>query len=191
MIDTLEGLRAAVRAGQGFRYVFFWSHRAAGDGRLTAACLSQWWPCAFTLDGVAYTSAEQWMMASKARLFGDEATLAAILATDDPSAVKKLGRAVRGFDEARWRPACFELVTRGNVAKFGQDPALKEFLLGTGDAVLVEASPLDAVWGIGVAATDEGADDPLRWKGENLLGFALMRAREALRGGGAGTSRPA
>jgi ribA/ribD-fused uncharacterized protein len=185
MIDTLEGLRDAARAGQGFRYVFFWSHRPEADGRLTAACLSQWWPCAFTLDGVAYASAEQWMMASKARLFGDEETLAAILATHDPAMVKKLGRAVRGFDEARWRSTCFDLVTRGNVAKFSQDPALGEFLLGTGDAVLAEASPTDRVWGIGLAAVDERAADPLRWEGENLLGFALMRARQALRSGSA------
>lgn len=185
MIDTLEGLRDAARAGQSFRYEFFWTHHPAADGRVTAACLSQWWPCAFTLDGAAYTSTEQWMMAGKARLFGDEGTLAAILATDDPAEVKKLGRAVRGFDEARWRAVRFKLVTRGNVAKFAQDPALKDFLLGTGDAVLVEASPFDAVWGIGLGATSQGADDPLCWEGENLLGFALMRARRALREGAA------
>lgn len=183
MIDNLEDLRAAVRAGQTFRYLFFWGHHPSPDGRITAACLSQWWACAFTVDGVAYSSTEQWMMAGKARLFGDEATLAAILATNDPAVVKKLGRTVRGFDEARWRATCFELVTRGNVAKFSQDPSLKAFLLGTGEAVLVEASPFDAVWGIGLGAAIEGADDPLRWEGENLLGFALMRAREALRTG--------
>jgi len=101
MIDDLEGLRAAVRAGQTFRYEFFWGHHPSPDGRITAACLSQWWACAFTLDGVGYTSTEQWMMAGKARLFGDETTLAAILATNDPAVVKKLGRTVRGFDEAR------------------------------------------------------------------------------------------
>ncbi|MDB4927719.1 MAG: hypothetical protein JWM10_203 [Myxococcaceae bacterium] len=182
MIDNVEALRAAVRAGQTFRYELFWGHHPAPGGRVTAACLSQWWACAFTLDGVAYASTEQWMMAGKARLFGDEAALAAILAADDPAAVKKLGRTVRGFDEARWRAECFALVTRGNVAKFGQDPALKAFLLGTGDAVLVEASPFDDVWGIGLGVADEAAADPLRWEGENLLGFALMRARETLRG---------
>lgn len=183
MIDNLEDLRVAVQAGQTFRYVLFWGHHPSPDGRVTAACLSQWWPCSFTLDGVTYSSTEQWMMAGKARLFGDEETLAAMLATDDPAVVKKLGRKVRGFDEARWRSECFELVTRGNIAKFSQDEALREFLLGTGDAVLVEASPFDAVWGIGLGAAIEGATDPLRWEGENLLGFALMRAREALHAG--------
>jgi ribA/ribD-fused uncharacterized protein len=169
MIDTLEALRAAVRAGQAFRYELFWAHHPSPDGRTTAACLSPWWACDFTLDGVAYTSTEQWTMAGKARLFGDGVTLAAILATDDPAVAKKLGLGVRGFDEARWRSACFELVTRGNVAKFAQDPSL------------VEASPFDDVWGSGLGAAVEGATDPLRWEGENLLGFALMRAREALR----------
>jgi len=183
MIDTLEDLRAAVRAGQTFRYVLFWGHHPSADGRVTAACLSQWWPCSFVIDGVTYSSTEQWMMAGKARLFGDEETLAAILATSDPSAVKKLGRKVQGFDEERWRSERFELVTRGNIAKFTQDEALRDFLLQTGDAVLVEASPFDAVWGIGLGASAEGATDPLCWKGENLLGFALMRAREALRTG--------
>jgi ribA/ribD-fused uncharacterized protein len=184
MIDTVESLRAAVQAGRAFRYVLFWGHHPAADGRVTAACLSQWWACRFTLDGVDYTSAEQWMMAGKARLFGDDEALAAMLATDDPAVVKKLGRTVRGFDAARWRAECEALVTRGNVAKFSQDPALKAFLLGTGDAVLVEASPFDAVWGIGLGVADEAATDPLRWEGENLLGFALMRARHQLRAEG-------
>jgi ribA/ribD-fused uncharacterized protein len=179
MIDTLEGLRDAARAGQGFRYVFFWSHRPEADGRLTAACLSQWWPCAFTLDGVAYASSKP--RTARPSFF----TIAGSCVARIAAMVKKLGRAVRGFDEARWRSTCFDLVTRGNVAKFSQDPALGEFLLGTGDAVLAEASPTDRVWGIGLAAVDERAADPLRWEGENLLGFALMRARQALRSGSA------
>lgn len=180
MIDNVEALRAAVRAGQRFEYVFFWGHHSDG-GPLTEKCLSQWWPCRFAVDGVTYTSAEQWMMAGKARLFGDHETLAAILAETDPKRVKALGRTVRGFDPERWGEACFELVTRGNVAKFSQNPPLRSFLLGTGEKVLVEASPLDAIWGIGLGAADERARDPLRWEGVNLLGFALMRARAAIR----------
>ena len=182
MLDSLEALRAAVRAGQRFEYVFFWVHRS-DDGPLTAKCLSQWWPCRFTLEGREYTSTEQWMMAGKARLFGDDDTLTAIMAESEPGKVKALGRKVRGFDPERWAGACFDLVTRGNIAKFSQDPDLRAFLLGTGERVLVEASPLDAIWGIGLGAEDERASDPLRWEGQNLLGFALMRAREAIREG--------
>ena len=183
MIDNVEALRAAVRDGQSFRYELFWGHRPSADGRIDAKCLSQWWACSFVVDGVTYSSTEQWMMAGKARLFGDAETLAEILAVSDPGVVKKLGRKVRGFDEERWVAARFELVTRGNIEKFGQDARLRGFLLKTGDAVLVEASPFDSVWGIALGASDERATDPLRWEGLNLLGFALMRAREHLRNG--------
>lgn len=182
MIDTVEALRAAVRDGQTFRYEFFWGHRPSPDGRVTSQCLSQWWACRFVVDGVTYSSTEQWMMAGKARLFGDAEALAEILSETDPAKVKKLGRTVRGFDEARWEEARSELVTRGNVEKFSQDPKLRGFLLNTGDAILVEASPYDTVWGIGLRAEDARAKDPTTWQGLNLLGFALMRARERLRG---------
>jgi ribA/ribD-fused uncharacterized protein len=174
----LAELRARVREGERFTYLLFWGHRAKAT--LGPSCLSQWWPCRFSVDGQRYTSAEQWMMAEKARLFGDGATLAEILAADDPAAVKKLGRKVRGYDDARWAAARFDAVVRGSEAKFGQDDALRGFLVKTAPRVLVEASPMDRVWGIGMAAKDPRAEDPTAWEGENLLGFALMRARDAL-----------
>lgn len=183
MIDDVTALRAAVERGETFRYRFFWQPSGAPEGPLDDSCLSQWWLSPFTVDGVAYSTAEQWMMAGKARLFGDDEVLAQILATHDPKAVKKLGRAVRGFDEPTWRAHRDALVTRGNVEKFGQIAALRAYLLGTGDDVLVEASPLDRICGIGLAARDDDALDPRRWQGSNLLGFALMRARAALRAG--------
>jgi ribA/ribD-fused uncharacterized protein len=133
------------------------------------------------VDGVTYPTAEHWMMAGKARLFGDDAALARILGAPQPGAAKKLGRQVRGFDEDTWIRHRWDLVVDGNVAKFGQDTALREYLLGTGSRVLVEASPLDRVWGIGLAADDERTADPASWRGLNLLGFALMEARERLR----------
>jgi len=119
-------------------------------------------------------------MAGKARLFGDEAAVEPILAARTPAEAKNLGRLVHGFDEAAWDAARFELVVRGNVAKFGQDPALRAYLLGTGNRVLVEASPRDRVWGIGLGAANERATDPAQWRGRNLLGFALMEARARL-----------
>jgi ribA/ribD-fused uncharacterized protein len=160
----------------------FWGHQPQPDGSVGKGVLSQWWPCRFTVDGVDYASAEHWMMAGKARLFGDEASVPPILAARTPAEAKSLGRLVRGFDEERWAAERFELVVRGNVAKFGQDPALRAYLLGTGGRVLVEASPRDRVWGIGLGAAHEAATDPARWRGENLLGFALMEARARLAG---------
>lgn len=120
------------------------------------------------------------MTAEKARLFGDEAALERGLAKDDPAAAKAAGRGVLGFDEAMWRRHRFEVVVRGNQAKFTQHAALRAFLVGTGDRVLVEASPVDAIWGIGLAVDDPRAQDPARWLGLNLLGFALMQVRETL-----------
>ncbi|MEV8095458.1 NADAR family protein [Kitasatospora sp. NPDC085879] len=177
---TREQLTALVEAGARPKYLLFWGHRPEPDGRIGAGSLSQWWPGEFTVDGVAYRSAEHWMMAGKARLFGDGETLARILAAATPGEAKKLGRLVRGFDEVRWAAERFELVVAGNVAKFGQDEALRAYLLGTAQRVLVEASPLDRLWGIGLAADNERATRPHEWRGLNLLGFALMEARARL-----------
>ena len=90
---------------------------------------------------------------------------------------------MRGFDDAVWQRERYGIVVEGSVHKFASDPALRAYLLCTGDRVLVEASPLDRIWGIGLAADDERALDPARWRGLNLLGFALMEARERLRRG--------
>jgi ribA/ribD-fused uncharacterized protein len=132
------------------------------------------------VDGVDYPSAEHYMMAAKARLSSDAVAAAQILAAPHPGAAKALGRQVRGFDEQRWAEHRFEVVVAGNIAKFGQHPQLRGFLASTGSRVLVEASPRDRVWGIGLAAGDERAASPARWPGLNLLGFALMEVRQQL-----------
>lgn len=179
-VGSQEALIRAVRAGARVGYLHFWGHRPRPDGRIGASCLSQWWPAPFTVDGVAYATAEHWMMAAKARLFEDAAAERAALSAGHPAEAKKAGRLVRGFDEAVWARERFRIVVEGSVHKFGAHPELLAYLLGTGDRVLVEASPVDRVWGIGLAADDEAAMDPERWRGPNLLGFALMEARERL-----------
>ncbi|MFI1381091.1 NADAR family protein [Embleya sp. NPDC020886] len=161
------------------KYVFFWGHREPLDG-VDSSCLSQWYPSPFTVDDVTYRTAEHWMMAGKARMFDDADAERRVLAAAHPKAAKAIGRQVRGFDERRWLDERFELIVRGNVAKFGQHPAMGAFLLGTGRRVLVEASPVDRIWGIGLAADDERAGDPELWRGSNLLGFALMETRARL-----------
>jgi ribA/ribD-fused uncharacterized protein len=176
-----EELAALTRRGARPKYLMFWGHRPEREGSVGASCLSQWWPSVVTVDGIAYATAEHWMMAGKARLFGDEEAAARVVAARSPGEAKKLGRQVRGFREDVWVRHRAALVVEGNVAKFGQEPGLGGFLLGTGSRVLVEASPLDRIWGIGLAADDERAADPEQWRGLNLLGFALMEARERLR----------
>jgi ribA/ribD-fused uncharacterized protein len=178
----LKSLRRASAAGAKLKYRCFWGHKPPKERGLSDSVFSQWWACRFLVEGQVYASAEQYMMAAKARLFGDDETRARILATADPGRAKALGRQVRGFDEETWVAWRCDLVVRGNLAKFAQNPALQHYLLATKDHILVEASPVDRIWGIGMAATHEHADNPLPWRGLNLLGFALMKTRAILRG---------
>ncbi|MBK9448948.1 MAG: NADAR family protein [Bacteroidetes bacterium] len=162
-------------------YLFFWGHRPENNGSIGKGCLSQWWESPFALDGVAYASAEHWMMACKARLFGDDVMLKQILHAKTPADAKKLGRKVHNFDSRRWDAQKYAFVLQGNLLKFGQHANLRAFLLGTGDKILVEASPYDNIWGIGLSVDAPGVQDPANWQGENLLGFALMETRDLLR----------
>ena len=170
--------------GERLRYVFFWGHQAKKNGETGKACFSQWYEAPFTLNDVVYPTAEHYMMAEKARLFDDHATLAKILAAGTPALAKKLGREIQGFDEKRWQARRFDAVVEGNLAKFSQNAALSDYLLTTGDRVLVEASPVDPVWGIGMAEDHPQAEDPQAWLGLNLLGFALMDVRQQLKQSG-------
>ncbi|WP_312871597.1 NADAR family protein [Amycolatopsis acididurans] len=160
-------------------YLYFWGHEPAGNG-VGPTCLSQWWPAEFVVGGRAYPTAEHFMMSEKALLFGDADIAGQILRTTDPKEAKALGRQISGFDESRWEQRRFEIVVEGNLAKFTQHPTLRDFLLGTRDAVLVEASPEDRIWGIGLAAHDARVVDPDTWPGLNLLGLALMAVRSRL-----------
>lgn len=178
-VNDIDSLRAAVASGDAVRFVHFWGHRIDPRG-IGPTCMSQWYPAGFVADGIQYPTAEHWMMAGKARLFGDEEMLQRILSATTPKQAKSLGRKVRGFDSATWDAHRVPIVVEGNIHKFSGNPTLRRFLLGTGDAVLVEASPYDRIWGIGLSASAPGADDPAAWRGLNLLGFALMDVREAL-----------
>lgn len=175
---TREELIAAIRDGHKFQYLFFWGHRQSKSGEIGSSCCSQWFPVGFELNGVYYRTAEHYMMAEKARLFGDDAIASQIIEAATPNEAKKLGRKVRGFDNGKWKEARFDIVVRGNTAKFSQNPRLKAWLLGTAPLLLVESSPVDPIWGIGLHRDDPAASDPLRWNGLNLLGFALTFVRD-------------
>lgn len=164
------------------KHLFFWGHTPNRPGTVGAECLSQWYPAPFEVDGIRFATAEHCMMWGKAQLFGDEQAAARIVAAGHPKEAKDLGRTIRKFDEDTWVAERVAIVTAGNVEKFRQNPDLLAFLLATGERVLVEASPMDRIWGIGLAADDERAQDPARWRGQNLLGEALMAARKTLRG---------
>lgn len=155
-------------------------HKTKAD-HVTKTCFSQWFPSEFQdEDGNTYRSAEHYMMVKKAELFGDHEMAKKILECSIPAKAKAYGRQVTGFDQAKWDRSKFDIVVDGNMLKFSQDAAMKEFLLNTGNRVLVEASPVDRIWGIGLAVDHEHAENPSHWRGENLLGFALMKVRNQL-----------
>lgn len=180
MIYEWEALCRAYEAGKRFKYLFFWGHTPPADGIVNQSCLSQWWPCRFEVDGVTYSCTEQYMMAEKARLFGDEAMLALIMAAAHPKEMKAFGRAISPFDEQLWNASSYEIVRRGNAAKFTQNEELRHYLLGTGRRILVEASPRDRIWGIGMGKSNPDAEHPPKWRGRNKLGFALTQVRDEL-----------
>lgn len=179
---TRDRLIRHLDEGHSVDFLFFWGHTPKKPDAVDKSCFSQWFPRAFVIDGVEYESAEHWMMAEKARLFRDDEALAGVLSSTSPAEAKAWGRKVKGFDAGAWSAACSEAVVRGNVAKFSADDDLRTFLLGTGESVIVEASPRDRIWGIGMGASNPDARIPSRWRGKNLLGFALMEARSRIRG---------
>ncbi|WP_375069483.1 NADAR family protein [Stenotrophomonas lactitubi] len=175
----LHDLQRRQADGEHLRYLCFWGHQPPRTG-VAASCFSQWYDAGFNIDGVHYPTAEHFMMAGKARLFGATDILEQVLASRTPDKVKALGRKIEGFDEALWAQARYALVVEGNRAKFSQNAALGDFLRATEDQVLVEASPVDFVWGIGLAKDHAHAHNPAQWRGLNLLGFALMDVRDAM-----------
>ncbi len=177
---TAKMITERFNCGEEMEFIFFWGHTST-PGKIRKSCCSQWYPCEFEVDGQKYFTTEQFMMAQKALLFKDQETYEKIMAANDPKDFKALGRTVRGFDEYLWNEHKFEIVVKGNEAKFGQNPELLEYLLSTGDKILVEASPFDGIWGVKLPIEDSCIQNPNLWRGENLLGFAIMEARDILR----------
>ncbi len=188
---TVSRLIAETDAGRQHRYVCFWHE---GEG-FANRVFSQWYAGKpFTVNGRRYVTAEQYMMSEKALLFRDLYTYALIMAEPGPEACKKLGRQVQGFDADQWNGALREIIFHGNVGKFTSSPALRRALTDTGDAVLVEASPYDAIYGAGLREGELLNPDgtlkvpPRCWRdpktgaqATNHLGFVLMGVRDLLR----------
>jgi ribA/ribD-fused uncharacterized protein len=151
-------------------YIFFYG-----------SCFSQWAMRDIEIDGIVYNCCEQAMMADKASLFGDDYAKKMIMASKNPAEQKKWGRKVKNFNKDKWEPIARNIVLKANYAKFTQHEDLKKFLLATGDKIIVEASPTDCIWGIGVYCDDPGITDPVNWRGTNWLGEAIMKVRDVLR----------
>jgi len=177
---TVSELITQLDSGRSLEFLYFWKDTPKIAGTIDSSCLSNWYPAVFTIDDIEYPTVEHYMMAEKARLFKDDNIHAQILKSNTPREAKNLGRTISGFNSRLWNKHRMTIVIAGNFAKFSQHQELKGFLIHTHPAVLVEASPYDRIWGIGLKADDPSAKDPFSWQGENLLGFALMEVRDLL-----------
>lgn len=177
----LNNLISDYTAGKNLEYIYFWGHHPKKDGGISKSCFSQWWKSSFNVGHVKYLFMEQYMMAEKARLFGDKEIEEKIMSCNNPNEIKGLGRKVRNFDEEIWNNIKYSIVVNGNYNKFIQNEKLKTFLISTEDKILVEASPYDNVWGIQMSEEDVDIKNPKLWRGENLLGFALMEVRNEIK----------
>jgi len=142
---------------------------------------SQWAMRDIEIDGTTYNCNEQYMMAEKARLFNDEDSLKKIMNASKPSDQKFQGRKVKNFDKYKWEAIARDVVYKANLAKFTQHEDGKKQLLGSGDKIIVEASPYDCIWGVGLRATDPKILDSNNWRGTNWLGEAIMKVRENIK----------
>ena len=161
-------------------FVFFWGHTSKNN-QISKCCLSQFWPCQFKSNNIEYCCAEQFMMSEKAKLFKDEASYQLILKETSQPKIKQLGRLIKNFNEDEWNKNKIKIVVQGNILKFTQNEELKNFLLQTGNKILVEASPKDRIWGIGLDENDPNSKNPIKWRGQNLLGFSLMEVRDIIK----------
>lgn len=159
-------------------YLHFWKPELNANNKF---CLGQWQISEFSVDVEDYNCAEQYMMAEKARLFEDEEIEKQIMETSDPKKMKDLGKKVKNFNQKIWDKVKYSIVLNGNYYKFSQNSEMRNFLLSTGDKILVEASPLDTIWGIGLSEQNINSENPIAWKGKNLLGFVLMELRDELK----------
>ena len=162
-------------------FIFFWGHTPSKNGEITETCLSQWWQCSFMENGIVFCCAEQYMMYKKAILFDDFEHAIKILNTVEPKKIKELGRQVNNFDEGLWSKHKERIVIQGNILKYSQNVKLRDYLCSTKDKILVEASPYDKIWGVGLKKESANISTPQKWKGLNLLGFILMDVRDRLK----------
>ncbi|KZN65006.1 NADAR family protein [Pseudoalteromonas luteoviolacea] len=179
MIDNNAALLAYIEQGNSPKFIYFWGHQKPKHG-VSKSCFSQWFDTPFTDANNRFATAEHYMMFAKATLFNDLDVAAKVLASESPKEAKKLGRQVKNFDEQLWNAERFNIVVKANQLKFEQNPELKAYLLDTSNSVIVEASPVDKIWGVGLSEDNPLISDPKNWQGLNLLGYALMVVRDKL-----------
>lgn len=186
---SVAWLQAKQDKNEKAKFLFFWGHTKNHNEEVGNFCFSQWYESSFVIDNVVYLTTEHWMMAEKARLFKDEEVYQKIIKCNSPGEAKELGRQVKNFNEEQWKKYRYEIVKIGNIHKFTQNKKIGEYLLNTNTRVLVEASPVDTIWGIGLTKESELSKDVYSWRGLNLLGFVLMETRDYLNKNGFDVSK--
>jgi ribA/ribD-fused uncharacterized protein len=176
----VEWVKKKFDAGETLKFIFFWGHAKKPNEAIGNCCFSQWFEAPFTVDGILYRTAEHWMMAQKALLFNDRMSFDKIVNSKKPKEAKELGRLVKNFNTQVWNERRHEIVKMGNIHKFNQHQECYKYLEGTGNRILVEASPVDTIWGVGLSKESDQISNPHKWRGLNLLGFVLMEIREIL-----------
>jgi len=150
------------------KYYFFWKHEF-GQWTLRDIVDS---------NNINYNCCEQYMMAQKAKLFGDDKTYVLIINEPNPQKQQSLGRLISNFDQKIWDKNKEKIVYNANLLKFSQHNDLKKRLIATNQKFLVEASPYDLIWGVGLSANNDLILNEKNWRGKNLLGKILMKIRE-------------
>lgn len=177
IFDYIASIPSELESASQNKFTFFW-HEYEENGYL-----SNWW-CSdnwFVIDDFRYSCVEQYIMAKEAKMFHDSYCYTQILKASSPKECKELGRKVSRFDERKWNAVRYNILLEGLRAKFGQNEKLKNYLLSTGDTIIAEASPYDSIFGIGITADKAKNISPDKWRGENLLGKALMQVRNELK----------
>lgn len=177
---TLDDVQTMFKNEENLEFIFFSGHQKTSNGTITKTCLSQWYQAPFEMNNVKYKCAEQYMMCEKARLFKDEEALDKILQAYHPNQMKLIGRKIKNFDNTIWNEHKVQIVKIANLAKFSQNQKLKRYLINTENKILVKNVVHDNIWGIGLPKNSELKNNPLNWKGKNLLGFILMDVRAIL-----------
>jgi ribA/ribD-fused uncharacterized protein len=169
----IKWLTDKFESGDTLKYLFFWGHTNKHNEKVGRFCFSQWFESPFTVNNLTYKTAEHWMMAHKALLFDDKSVFDKIINCDKPGEAKELGQQVLGYDDQIWNEKKFDIVKLGNTHKFNQHPEFADYLLKTENRILVESSPVDTIWGIGLSQDSKDIENIYAWRGQNLLGFAF------------------
>ena len=151
-------------------HIFFWGSE-----------LSNWYVCVFKYKGHEFRNSEQAFMWEKAMHFNDITIANEILKEPNPRRNKELGRKVRNFNGEEWAKVSLKYMIDINYVKWSSNDKLKKLLLSTDNKILVEASPYDTIWGIGIHWDDDDVLDEKKWKGTNWLGKSLMEVRNKIR----------